>query len=639
VSDENATKLDSKMVELLKLLQRFGQSVTGLLILEIGWTSLLVLASKLVRESDGIQRIGNIPLDIVWLYGAIFILIGWIVYSRLYAYLVVPAVIVLKPVADFIFAIFVLACGVFDSLRNRLIAARRQRMIDDWLHKHRINRVDVYRKKDKEFIDLGKIEKIRSEEELNAHYDQWLEALKKDRGNDVMRRVASDEIPLKNDIYKYALAKFGKRLLTPLHSGVRVGIAPLINYSSGHTLVSLRSPLEQFGGAIANVISRFNKIEGMEHVHFYPLPSHFPVRTHARAEFAVRLFNLDALVWGQLNEDQRSACVQVLTRASLKKKEAEDTRSKRAKQRTVSDLFPIEPIPNISTLRFAPSDDLECHIVLVVAVLESLESYLHEKFRWDEGPKGSWAQLTQTIRELFTAFVSPRDISQEIFEHLARDIVPLIREAKIETSIGSPARIVAVDLVSRWIGTRFRAKNIDRSDWRMERFVAAQFHEILSRCVKIHPNCSTYYFRLGALSCLLGESDRAREEFIKGGKFDAMTDYSQGGPPSFRAQSAYRDWANDNASEGGDLLLARFAAHASAAIFADDDVESIEKLVEQKPNSLNRVLLELHPERAVALNVVKSLLKSRAGTGSSAQRQTLAAKAKTLRRPQKSGRR
>jgi hypothetical protein len=70
MSEESESKQASQALKFLKLFQQVGRSFIGLFLLEIGWTLLLVLATKLTDEEHGPPAIGGLPLANLWIYGA-----------------------------------------------------------------------------------------------------------------------------------------------------------------------------------------------------------------------------------------------------------------------------------------------------------------------------------------------------------------------------------------------------------------------------------------------------------------------------------------------------------------------------------------------------------------------------------------
>jgi hypothetical protein len=61
--EEPESKQSSQALELFKLFQQVGHSFLGLVILEIGWTFVLVLASKLTGEEHGPPAIGGLVVE------------------------------------------------------------------------------------------------------------------------------------------------------------------------------------------------------------------------------------------------------------------------------------------------------------------------------------------------------------------------------------------------------------------------------------------------------------------------------------------------------------------------------------------------------------------------------------------------
>jgi hypothetical protein len=354
MAEDSDEKVELKVSELVHLFQRFGRSVLGLLLLEIGWTVLLVMASKLVPEG-GSGGDKEISLLVAWEIGAVVIAVGWSIYSRLYAYLTTPALIAVRPIWDFAFIFAMIVAGALDHLRNRRIAAKRAEQIEEWLRNHKEEAIA----KDQKGPGAA-----RPREELEGNYERWLAGFKEKFGDDALKEVAAKEVNLQPDRYIGWIGDRGLKLLSPLHSGVRIGIAPFNNFSHGDSLVSLKSPMEEFGSSIADLLSKLAHISDMRHLHFFTLPSHFAVRTHRHAKFALKLFKLDVLVWGHFTEDRRNVHAHLLALSDLRVSDADSSRTEPRRL----DLFPYVLIPEIRVATFLVASEIGRHMVLVMAV-------------------------------------------------------------------------------------------------------------------------------------------------------------------------------------------------------------------------------------------------------------------------------
>jgi hypothetical protein len=408
MAEESDEKVELKISELLHLFQRFGRSVLGLLLLEIGWTVLLVMASKLVPEG-GSGRDEEFSLLVGWEIGAVLIAAGWSIYSRLYAYLTTPALIAFRPIWDFAFIFAMIVAGAFDHLRNRRIAAKRTEEIEEWLSNNKEEAIAKAQKGP---------EPARPREELEGNYERWLAGYKEKFGDDALRKVAAKEVKLQPDRYIGWIGNMGLKLLSPLHSGLRIGIAPFNNFSHGDSLVSLKSPMEEFGSSIADLLSKLAHISDMRHLHFFTLPSHFAVRTHGHAKFALKLFKLDVLVWGHFTEDRRNVHAHLLTLSDLRLGDADSSRTEPRRL----DLFPYAPIPEIRVARFLVTSEIGRHVVLVMAILRALSSQNEVGYwsrYWSKGKEdqrkkvGAWRQLWDNMQEAVTAIILFKTFSEQ----------------------------------------------------------------------------------------------------------------------------------------------------------------------------------------------------------------------------------
>jgi hypothetical protein len=605
MAEESESKSTSQILEILKLFQRFGRSFTGLLLLELAWTLILTLAAKLAGEKAEAPKIGHVPFTVIWLIGSAVVFVGWGVYSRFTDYVIVPLIIALKPIVDLTFVLVALLLALLQLILTPVVLPLHGRMVRRWLKRHKEKWIENNVKRDP-------VTGILSEDPEQA-YGRWLEKFKQDHGDKMLAKVASDEIPFKKDFLLKLAQLLGEHLLTPIHSGVRIGLAPLESYVRSEDPVIPKAPIQQFGPAIANLKARLGKVQGMEHVGFITLPSQFGISTKERASFTSRLFGLDILLWGHYGDTaEQNACIYIHESHSPEPAERDDEYGLEYQR----GLFPLvikhAVTPEIPAISFSPQDAKELQIVLLISLLQALQR------RYTREPRGwlkSWDRIS----------LSSGKAIEEILTHSVFDFFPLLPNQPVAEDIIPTAAEALVALTGRWAGHQLTGETFSGQDWwrniGKERF-ARQLCSILSDCTQRLPNRSEHYYRLGAVSCLLGEVDSAVEKFREAGKLDTRSDKIRPIGAYVLAEEALRELHSTRGNE--ELKLARFAGHAACAIQCGGDRDIREMLEEQLSKSesaqearkknnrdwLFFAMLRIDPsKKPVAITVVEELLK------------------------------
>ena len=339
--EDSESKPSSQAIEFLKLFQQFGRSFLGLLLLEIGWT--LVLATKLAGEEHGPPMLGPVPFTRIWVYGALLIAVFWGFYSRLISYLLAPLLIVFKIIFDILFVLVTIVSVLLDFILTPIVSPLRKALIRRQLHADKAAWIAKNVKSD---VKSGK-----SNLEADALYEAWLTKRKKEMGagmridkdkwitkykeehlddtektdfdpekafaawevkaqgeyaDRMLESLAAEKVWLKETNFDRLIQLIGRHFLTPLHSSVTVGVAPLVRYSHGQELVFEHAPLQQFGAAIATARAMLCELKGLRYIAVHPLPSLFRIESDSRARFVRWFFQLDTLVWGRYTQDNEA---------------------------------------------------------------------------------------------------------------------------------------------------------------------------------------------------------------------------------------------------------------------------------------------------------------------------------------------
>ena len=592
MSEDSESKQSSQAIEFLKLFQQLGRSFLGLLLLEIGWTLFLVLATKLTGEEQGPPTLGTLPFTQIWVYGAVLIAVFWGVYSRLISYLMAPLLIVFKIIFNIFFVLAAIIFGLLDlslrpivrPLRRKLI--RRQLRADKaaWIAKNvksdsksahsRLEAENVYEewltKRKEEIgadmrIDKGKwIAKYTAEhgsDPENPEFDPekafaaWKVEAQREYADRMIESLAAEKVWLQETNLNSLVQFVGRYFLTPLHSNITVGVAPLIRYSQGQELVFERAPLQQFGSAIATVRVKLRALKGLKYIAVHPLPSLFRIETNSRARFARWFFQLDTMVWGRYTQDDEESA-QIHFAAAEEITNGEELVGLPYEWRMFPQTLDGKIFSNSSAFIFSPKDPVEMHIVMCLAVLRSLVQ------RHDKGlPKilVGWDK---------TYFTSSSD-AKRLLAHLAFDIFPLVPDTVVARQVLPTANTALADILSQWAGFQLSDLfGLDEEDkWIREQsdLFAPQLHCIVSKCAKLLPDSADHYYRLGALSCIMRTQERALDEFRHAAVLDRKSERVRSIPAGVLAKMSLDD-ADRAAGADVEIPLARFAAHAVRAI-------------------------------------------------------------------------
>lgn len=275
-------------------------------------------------------------------------------------------------------------------------------------------------------------------------------------------------------------------------------------------------------------------------------------------------------------------------------------------------------MPRVGAFRFDPGDEVDRYIVLLVAALLALSS--QDKLRSQKAkPAGEWARLQERLQTRFSKRLSARDEGNDLFRHMAWDVLPLLEATPGERGVLPAAGNMAAALVSRWCGSCLAADHLSDNPWKYvdRQRIATQLHSIVTMCSMINPKQPEDHYRLGAISCWMGDKEQALRELRRAGRLARMADYSRAFAPWIYADMDFGDWARGARYEHEDLLLARFAANAAASIHAGE-AESIRELLAGKDDRVKKGInfqsimeMSLH-ERPLSLVIVEELLNATA---------------------------
>jgi hypothetical protein len=614
--EESKSEPSSQAVEYLKLFQQVGRSFVGLFLLEIGWTLVLVLATKLVGEEHGPPSIGKLPFTQIWLYGAVIVAISWGIYSRLISYALAPVLIISKIIFDILFIAVAIIFGIMDSCLRPIVRPLRRARIrrrltldkktwiaknvkaasdgvrpsgearyEEWLSKLKATIGADMRVDKSEWLRKYK-EEHRSDKELpgaESAFVSWETTARREYADRMLESIAAEKVWLQEENLARLVQLIGQHFLTPLHSTVTVGVAPLIRYSHGQELVFERAPLQQFGSSIAAARARLSSLKGLKYITVHPLPSLFRIETDARARFARWFFQLDTLVWGRYLQDDEELAQIYLVTAEIDRVE-DGVVGLPHQWRIFPRSIDSKMFSNSSAFTFAPTNPFDGHVVMCLAVLRGLIR------RHDKGAAKFLVGWDQ-------AYFSSSSDMRRLLVHLAFEILPLAPERVAKQQVLPTAATALADVVSQWVGYQLgNSFSFDEEDkWisDQQETYAPQLHHTVSKCAKLLPNAAEHYYRLGALSCVIGKQERAFEEFRHAAVLDRKSERVRPIPAGVLARDALHEAEGVSADE--ELALTRFAAHAACAIHLGGSAQ-IQRDMEE---STILVLRKAHPTIAL----------------------------------------
>ncbi len=518
--------------------------------MELGWTLILVLAAQLTNK-QGEPHVLSVPLSTVWVGGAVALAVLWSVYSRLYAYVIAPLLIITKPLLDAAFIVLIVALGLVNLVLLPILIPWNRWAHSRWFSRYREQWIGNY---------------------LKLHKGTPREAAEEafDRLSDEHKQAAVDQVQPDTAAVLIAGIRLGGLILTPAKSNVRIGLAPLVPVASPDGLSVAVSPAQQFGGAIANLGARWAEWPGSQYVEFYSLPALIAISSERPARFLRWLFHVDVLVWGRLDAENPSTGVIWITRQTPSAAEEPEVAGLDFQNSIFPKILGEDTAPfNVGGTTCLLSEPIDLHLLLLIAALVALEH------RGGRKPPTGWANLTtwwQNRWDRLSTF-GARRMAITIREHLAYDVLPLISKHLWHQTLNPSCSALAAEIVSAWAGHHLSGHYQVFGGWTYQdpwlqvgnRRFAEQLRSILTRCTELRPDQSLHRYRLGAVECILGHEREALHEFRLAIEHDRLSPGVQEIGASVLADFETGPMRVD------DLSLARYAAHMACAIGVAED--------------------------------------------------------------------
>ncbi|HEY7303494.1 MAG TPA: hypothetical protein VH601_05245 [Bryobacteraceae bacterium] len=606
MAEEPELPSGSHALEYLRLFRQEGRSLAGLVLLEIGWVLLLVLASKLTgaagespaagHENAGRPAIWSVPINFleIWAIGGLAILFLWLVYSGLLSQVLRIAYTPLRPIVHFLFTLVVVLIGTLDFLVSAILSGLRRMGLPDLIKAHRLEWIQRKRKEEPNL----------SEEEATAAYEQWVAALKVEKGEDaleefILQSKRSDPFALVSRVWQGAV---GPYVLRPTQSSIRIGMAvPVIHSQASSQRARPAAPFPNLLRAYANAKSRTKRLPAMTDVRMMILPLVVPISTHERARVVARLLGVDMLIWCDAPLNPMGTAHLFLQKSPERiREEPEEDLDGDAYQRF---LFPTDS----RDLRIDPpafaltmTDELGAYAGLIIAVALAICRRRRRSYN-------TWLRSWDRTFRFADALVS------ELLEHLAFDVLPrMTLDERNEATVPSIRRQVA-ELVGCWVGRQMREDAVTKDRWEHvgETRYGEELLHILEGCLRLAPDRPENWFRMGALACFLGDRNRALDAFHRAAeKVQRHLEIRPLGALALAGHMLKVELTiKSGLSEG--LAWGHYAAHVACALSVGGERE-IKEIREMLTSDF--AAIATLSRRITAIEVVEALLDERSET-------------------------
>lgn len=301
-------------------------------------------------------RFEDVRITAVSVVGGILIFAGWVFYSRLHHYLVVPFALLLRlglkwlSIAAF-FLILILETLVTLLLGQWFLSREMQKEKIEWIKKFKHSHPD---------------------QDGEMAYAQHVKNLQNKHGDKILVQRALEKVVIKKGILGDMAATVLSALLKKLQSPGRIGIAPLVSYTYAEDFHAEKIQLQVFAVAIAKLNAVLQNQEGIEHIQFCVLPAHCKIMNNRQAAFFSRLFGLDVLLWGSyLDAGGEIVWLNIYRAYAAKDKEKDSDDTGLDFQ---FGIFPLKVQVEMPVVTFPQKDCRDAYIVMVVALVQALQA-------------------------------------------------------------------------------------------------------------------------------------------------------------------------------------------------------------------------------------------------------------------------
>lgn len=546
---EPSGKWATEAFDFLRLFQRIGKSLTGLILLEAAFGAYLLLVLKLTGSRNGFPALqfsvpwlrlralqGEIyvPITTTYLVGALFVFVCWLFYSGLHRYLIQPFRVLFKAVLAVVLVALMIALFALSALAMPITWP-----LETFLTKR---------------FAANPSNKDKLSEVRKSSGDKGAESYAR-------RHVAVHRTALLNEVGPMLGA-----LWTWLISSARIGVAAIQPYSYSEDLQAAKIPLQVFATASARLEIKLQNLRALEWIRFISLPASLKVATAAKAKFVRRWFGLDVLLWGSfLGSKSDQIWLNILQIAH----EEQATEKEEEQFTTSSDteaIFPWRLTLNVPAVTLSITDPSDAYIVVAVALMVVLDN--RKKRR---APLASLDKLSLTSARI-----------NDILERLAVDTILGFPNLIIEDEVPPSAKALMLNVVGNWIGSHLMYWSDDKKLPSLFDQFAKRMLTIAMKCADLRPMKPEGVYRVAALQCLLND-DEAFTNLKAAGELDASQNQIDPYSVSGWADFTFSQLKVYSGSLENQLLLARFVCYATRVLYIGDKGlrDNIDHLLEQ----------------------------------------------------------
>ncbi len=355
--DKVSGKWASEAFDFLRMYERVGSQLPGLLLMLIGWAAFLLLVANLSPENaapaidlphwnGGQFSMGTVPLTTVVTVGSLVIVIIWGARSGVYLWLWGPLTYMLRVAGIVITHVVVWGVVVFSELLmqlSRLLLAKPltregidvefkapnkfeidklgSREVPDALckafhHQASDTQEDKGQASKTLVVDLGKGEKFKERRPGESWFVEteglfyWLQRKEGKAPGKAQLQISAPRwqnrslAHIQNGV-EAGFNAFQDRvyvlywwLLTRLSGTGRIGLSPLFSYSYAEDALAVKAPMQAYARAISRIHYVLRNSDVERYMLFKPLPAMLCAKSHLQARRMRKWLGFDLLLWG-----------------------------------------------------------------------------------------------------------------------------------------------------------------------------------------------------------------------------------------------------------------------------------------------------------------------------------------------------
>jgi hypothetical protein len=617
-------KWAAEAYDLLRLFSRTGRTFYGLIVLLLGWTLLVILLGKLPAEANKLPEIAipwpqsgwqftsyAIPVQKLFAPGAILLCLWWCIYSGFAAYIFWPLRTLLRSVAAYT---AYWGCLLLYLLAELLLAPFAMFRVNRWIRRlspderekilrEKIDQSKLGKETALQILDAlrdGKSRKIRSFERIYgndqvARFKNWeqidaaekqtlIEVIAKRRSELEADDVIMSEAILRSDSplgrLPLKLMEFAAAIVRKIESRAIVAFAPIKSFNYQEDLNAAKAPIQAFAVATELVRWKLARTKSSSLIRFVNLPLHWTPSNVDNASRLRKLAGADVLIWGSyLNDDPNKIWLNIHSKAPRSGQSDPDRDEPKLKQ-----LFPY----GIELNSVIVIDQRKLHDAYVVTLLGLIHTI---NSRRDNATRSDKLGFVSRIRAAHPGISEVDKFFALLVLGAFRD-VPSDKRSSPHAELYPSTETMLSDLASEWVG-----REIETDDSYFPDRLADRLTPIIEKCISVNPT-PEHYYRLGALQCMKGESEKALNAFARAKSLD-RTNAELWAYASVEATTALSDWSR----RSSDGELAKYAASCARTINLGGDYakSKLKRDFEKSPNVVITRLTNDTPSRTFQL--------------------------------------